>query len=415
MKTTNFLLSIKKQATILASLILLFLVGCGGDYQLGLPPQHGNPPPPPVVVSVENLNGASIIHFKAPVQYDILAITATYEINNVERVVRTSIFNNTLKVEGFGRAGEHTVFLRTVDNSRNESVPVPVTVNPLTPPVELIFETLNVLDAFGGISVSWENAEQSNIIVSVSVQDEFGIWGSLQNFFSSERYGRGTIRGMDTLETAFRIQVRDRWDNFSEVLEVVRTPMFEEELPKRRFREVAPLPRDAPHLGAFNVGRIWNGNVAASGEIFHSQTMAEPGWFITFDMGQLAQLSRFRMWQRRGGAAHPHTFQHNNLFRYTVYGAEEITLEMRLSGCTDGWTRLVDVVAHRPSGRLPGDFVLSDEDREFADRGEEIEIPIEAPPVRFIRILMIETWGGGYTYQIQEIDFYGRVIEAFFP
>ena len=414
MKTTNFLLSIKKQATVLASLILLFLVGCSGDYQLGLPPQHGNPPPPPVVVGVENLNGAAIIHFKAPVQYDILAITATYEINNVERVVRTSIFNNTLKVEGFGRAGEHTVLLRTVDNSRNESEPVSVTINPLAPPIELIFETLDVVDSFGGISVSWENANRNNIMVSVFAKDEFGLWGNLHNFFSSEMYGRGTIRGLDTLETAFRVQLRDRWDNFSDILEVVRTPLFEEHLPRSRFREVTPLPRDAPTLGAMAVSRIWNGNVTVADQIWHSQNMPEPGWFVTFDMGQLAQLSRFRIWQRRG-VNHQFTFQHNNLYRYTVYGAEEITLEMRLSGCRDGWTRLVDVVSHRPSGHPPGNLVLTDEDREFANHGEEIEIPIEAPPVRFIRIFMAETWGQGYTYQIQQIDFYGQIIEAFFP
>ena len=410
-------------------MILLFLVGCGSDNPLGLPPQHGNPPPPPVVVSVDNLPGAAIIHFQAPEQYDLLAITATYEIHGIERIVRASIFNNSLRVEGFGSIAPQTVMLRSVDNSRNESAPVAVTVNPLTPPVETIFETLEVRESFGGIRVNWENAEQNNIIVSVDVQDEFGVWNTVQNFFSSERYGTGTVRGLDPQETAFRVVIRDRWDNLSPRYNFVGTPWHEEQLPRRRFREVLRLPGDVFVHGNLYVHRMWNGNFVAAGEVFHTRvpTPAElelnatftlapqpPDGAVTFDLGQLAQLSRFRLWQRRG-TNHQFSFQHNNIRRYSVFGATEITDAMRETGSLDYWIHLIDVVGHRPSGGGIG-APLTQEDRDFADMGEEIEIPIEAPPVRFIRILMeAPSWGGGSIFQIQEIEFWGEILEAFFP
>ena len=426
MKTTF----LKKQAIALTLLITLFLIGCG-DNQLGLPPQHGNPPPPPVVVSVDNLPGAAIIHFQAPAQYDLLAITATYEIHGTERIVRASIFNNSLRVEGFGSTDPQTIMLRSVDNSRNESAPVAVTVNPLTPPVETIFETIDVRESFGGIRVNWENAAQNNIIISVAAQDEYGIWNTVQHFFSSERYGTGTVRGLPPLETAFRITVRDRWDNFSEVHTFVGTPWFEQELPVSRFREVLPrLPGDAFVHGNLYVRRMWSRDFVTAGDVFHTRVpnaaelenealfMEAPQWpheaAVTFDLGQLARVSRFRLWQRRG-ANHQFSFQHNNIRTYSVYGAAELTPEMRETGSLAYWTHLVDVVGHRPSGGGIGS-PLTQEDRDFADMGEEIEIPIEAPPVRYIRILMrAPSWGGGNIFQIQEIEFWGEILEAFFP
>ena len=404
--------SIGIQATALVFLMSLLLIGCGDEQQRGVPPLHSNPPLPPTLVSVDNLNGAAIIHFEAPVQYDIMAITATYELNGVERVVRASMFSNTLKVEGFGATGDFTVWLRTVDTSRNESEPVAVTVSPLTPPVELIFETLTTVTTFGGIAVFWENIFENNIIVSVQAQDEFGYWNSVQSFFSSEMYGRGTVRGMDPVETNFRIVVRDRWDNFSDVYAVTTTPWAEERLNPVHFRTVTPLPNDAPQLGAWAINRIWNGNTTTQNDnAWHSQeNLADQDWFITFDLGQLANLSRFRLWQRPG-----FFFTHNNLRRYSLYGATEITLDMRQSGCRDGWTHLVDVVSHRPSGpfNLAQLSPLSAEDNEFARAGEEIEFPLGVPSVRYIRIFLQESWGGGRTYQIQEIHFWGEVLEIF--
>jgi hypothetical protein len=196
------------------------------------------------------------------------------------------------------------------------------------------------------------------------------------------------------------------------VYDFTGTPWFEEQLNRHRFREVIALPGDAPHSGNMFPSRMWNGNLVAAAEIFHTQTMPTPGWYVTFDLGQLAQLSRFRLWQRRG-ANHQFSFIHNNLRRYTMFGATEITAEMRATGSREGWIHLIDVVGHRPSGNMPSGPVTQ-EDRDFADRGEEIEIPIEAPPVRFIRIFMEETWGGGNIYQIQEIEFWGEVLETFF-
>ena len=419
MKTVKFLFLAGKQATVLAFLMLVFLAGCGDDNRLGLPSQHGNPPPPPTVVEIDNLNGAAIIHFQAPPVDDIVAITATYMINDVERVVRASIHNNTLLVDGFGRAGEHTVFLRTVDASRNESVPVPVTVNVLTPPVVTIFESLQIQPTFGGLFVTWENEHRNNIIIHISVQDEFGDWNVVHSFFSSEQEGRGTMRGFNDDPREFRIQVRDRWDNFSEVLSIVETPFFEERISPDFFHEITPallgvaggIWGDTPNWNASMTPRMMWTTPGNHGQQWHSAANMAEGqdWFVSFGLGQLAELSRFHIWQR--SSTQSWIFAHNNLRKYSLYGAPEITIDMRLNGGRYGWTHLVDVVAHRPSGpytvlQVP----LTPEDIAFALQGEEIEFPPGLPPVRYIRIFLKETWSGVRTFQISDIQFWGRVI-----
>ena len=414
MKTTNFLFFIKKQATVLACLMLLSLVGCAESNQLGLPPQHGNPPPPPVVVSVDNLPGAAIIHFTAPLQYDILAVTATYHTNDVERIVRASIFNNSLKVEGFGVAAPHTVYLRTVDNSRNESAPVAVTVHPLTPPVEIIFGTIEVNPTFGGIWIGWENELRNNIVVSVSIEDEFGHWVPIEHFFSSEVNGRGAIRGLPEQETEFRIQVRDRWDNFSDVLRATETPWFEERIDPQFFHIMSPaMVDDAPLWAAgMHVANIWNGNITTDGNMWHTANLPpDQDWFMTFSLGQLAELSRFRTWQRRG-SNDTWSFSHNNMRRYSIYGAVEVTHDMRINGGREGWIHLMDVVSHRPSGPYnAAQLPLTQEDRDFAAAGEEVEFPIGIPPVRYLRFFLNESWSGGRIFQMTEIHFWGRTID----
>ena len=435
MKTVKFLFSAGKQATLLAFLILLSFVGCDdGSHQLGLPPQSGTPPSPPIVTNITNLPGAAIIQFEAPAEYDILTITAAYVVNDIEYEVSTSIFNNELRVEGFGTTNAYTVTLRTVNTSRLESTTVTVTVNPLTPPIHTIFESLQARDSWGGLRLSWENAYRNNIMLNVEVQDEGGFWTTVDNFFTTERYGRGTIRGLDPVETNYRITVFDRWGNVSDHFLFTGTPWREEALCKSRFREVIRLPGDAfVSPAAMTVSMIWSNDRNTSSQAFHTRNASaaeiaalppeapqqnmETG--VTFDMGQIAELSRFRFFQRTGGMANPQfAFQHNNLMRYSMYGALEITPQMRATGSMAYWTHLVDVVAHRPSGNPPGG-IRTREDLDFALAGEEIEFldadgnSIRTPPVRFIRIVMKgPTWGGGTVKQIQEIDFWGDILET---
>lgn len=396
MKTYKKLYSI----FILSGILLLGVNSCSDDTKLGLTPQDGNPPSPPTVKSVENTNGAATIYYEPPTDPDLLYVMAAYTINGVEYSSKSSPYKGNVKVEGFGKEGDYEIELVSVDKSQNKSTPVKVTISPLEPPYLTIYKSLKVVPSFGGIRVTWDNPTESNIIVGVVHKDSIGDWVDLDNFYTSAKVGIGTIRGMDTIPVTFGINIRDRWDNYSQRLEQPEKPYYEMQLSKDKFREVSPiLPNDAPSMSSYPVRYIWDGNTTHN--CYHSEDSAVDR-FVTFDMGQTALLSRFKMWQRTESDSF--IYSHNNLKRYTVYGCTEITAKMRETGSLDGWTHLYDAVTHKPSGEGP----VTAEDKEYILNGDEHEFPLEIPPVRYIRILMLETWSGGTITQIGEMTFWGQ-------
>lgn len=404
---------IKKGSSILTLLCLLCLAGCGQEEKIGLDPTDNIAPGIPTQIEVENTNGGAIIRFVAPKDDDLLCVVATYMINGVERTTKASPYVNKLKVDGFGKEGDYQITLKSVDKSRNESEVVPITIHPLTPPVELIYKSLKVVDSFGGVKLSWENDTESNIIVEAYEKDGDD-WTSIENFYSSTKDGKATIRGYDPEPVSFRFRIRDRWDNYSEFLETTNLPLEEVQLDKAKFRTVVALPGDAPSHGSLTIDKIWDGNTTSS--CYHGGSdNTDIGRTITFDMGVVAKVSRFKMWQRTESAAW--IYSHNNLKHYVIYGCNEITEEMRSGGYEsdnglmyptfEGWTEIADVWCYKPSGDSGN---VTNEDKEYILNGDEHEIDINAPAFRYVRIYMLENWSGGTIAQIGEMTFWGQVV-----
>ncbi len=412
MKRMNYNSRIK--GCLSAILLSLFcLAGCGQDEKIGLDPTDSVAPGVPTNISVENTSGGAIISFTAPKDDDLLCVVATYMINGIERTAKASPYTNKLKVEGFGEEGSYQVTLKSVDKSRNESEPVQVTVNPTTPPVKIIFTTLKVMDSFGGVKLSWVNPTEANIIVEAFRKDGDD-WTSVENFYSSAKEGKGTIRGYAPEPVTFKFRIRDRWDNYSDFMETDNLPLEEVQLDKSKFREITALPGDVTPMSSLPISNIWDGNTVS--KCFHAAGTKGIGMAITFDMGQLAKVSRFKMWQRTESPAW--IYSHNNLKHYIIYGCNEITEEMRDSGregedgdtypTFEGWTEILDTWCYKPSG---DSGQVTNEDKEYILNGDEHEVPIDAPAFRYVRIYMLENWSGGTIPQIGEMTFWGQIIE----
>jgi len=409
-----------KLAVCLSSAVaigVLFLTACGQDERIGLDPTDNIAPGVPTQISVENINGGALINYTPPKDDDLLCIVATYTINGIERQTKASPYVNQLKVDGFGAIGEYPVTLKAIDKSKNESEEVAITVSPLTPPVEFVYQSLKIVDSFGGVSITWENPTQDNIILEVFKKDGDD-WVSLENFYSSVKNGTAKIRGLDPEPITLGYRIRDRWDNYSLMLEQENTPLYEEQLDKSLFNEIERLPGDCEAMSGLPVRYIWQGDNA--NDCFHSVTSSDNpaiGRCITFDMGQLAKISRFKMWQRRSGYTWLYT--HNNLKRYIIYGCEALTDAMYQGGevhddgitypTFEGWTKIADITCYKPSGDSGN---VTNEDIEYILNGDEHEIDIEAPAFRYVRIHMLENWSGGTYAQIGEMTFWGQPMNA---
>ena len=415
---------------ILFMLAMVTLISCSEDNERGLKPADGVAPAAPVVKNIKNANGEAVIFYEVPKDKDLLYVVATY--NNNETSVRTtkaSVYVDSVVVNGFGRAGTYNVTLKSVDRSGNESTPVEVKVEPTTPPVMAIYETLKPLASWGGIKLSWINETQANVIVTIKVKDNNDEWVDSESIYSNSYEGIGSVRGLEAVEQNFRIVVRDRFDNFSEEMPFTCTPWREEQLDRLKFKEVPRLPGDC--LLNQPLRNIWDGvkNIEGSGFLHgNARDGGGIGRFVTFDLGKTTKLSRYKYYQR---LFERFTYNHNNIKEWKMYGCTEITDDMynktdvsadvlggRFGETADeynawvedqieGWTLIEDAKCYRPSGIETGGN-YTNEDLEYITKGDEHEIDLEVPPVRYIRILFISNWSGGVVPQISEMEFWGQ-------
>jgi hypothetical protein len=149
---------------------------------------------------------------------------------------------------------------------------------------------------------------------------------------------------------------------------------------------------------------LWNGNISPNAwSMIHSSenNTIWPIWY-TFDMGVVANLSRFKYWQRLDDA---YIYSHGNMETWEMWGRSD---EPNNSGSWDGWILLQSCRSIKPSGLPLG--VKSAEDVEYAQKGEEYEFPVGLPPVRYIRVKVLSTFSGNKFIHTQQMWFWGQII-----
>ena len=166
------------------------------------------------------------------------------------------------------------------------------------------------------------------------------------------------------------------------------------EVNKSLFQELH-LPTDIGSEYGWILSHLWD-NVIGQDQGFHTGGYGLPQWF-TFDMGQIAELDNFRLWQRESAL-----YNVGNPKVFEVWGSNNPAAD----GTWDSWTKLQTFTSYKPSGSPPGQN--SDEDRAFAQAGEKFNFPAGIPNLRYIRIKVLETWGGVNYIHLTELSFFKR-------
>src|SRR5690554_4086921 len=131
------------------TLVFFVAVGCT-EIENWFDPTDDIPPGAVTNVLVENLHGGVRITYTLPDDDDLLGIKALYSFNEIHEGELFST-GDTIEIHGFPNTLERVVRLISIDESFNESEAVEIKINPLTPPVELIRESLVVTPTFGGL------------------------------------------------------------------------------------------------------------------------------------------------------------------------------------------------------------------------------------------------------------------------
>ncbi|GHT58884.1 hypothetical protein AGMMS50239_04300 [Bacteroidia bacterium] len=356
-------------------------------------------------VQVENIPGGAVFTYDMPDDVDIQYVKAVYVSNNVQKEARASAYVNTIKIEGFGDTNERTVKLYAVNRKEKISEPVERSIQPLTPPIRLVQESLQPDVDFGGFVISFQNETKTDLAIIALARDS-----ATQNFveydafYTSMEEGKFSVRGLPDKPNDFGMYIVDRWNNYSDTIFFTLTPWREDYLDKTLF-----LYKTVQGDVGFNYyngtpQKAWNNNVS-NGDYAHTNFPEEFPHRLTIDLGVDVKLSRFKFWQRPGADV---LYQHGAPKVYRIYGRQDDPGAGNIDNIFEGWTLLMDCYSVKPSGLPLGQN--SGEDEEYQALGEEFSFPrVDLPIVRYIRFEMLESWSGMKCSTIGEVTFWGEI------
>ncbi len=238
-------LSLLKQRFILTlkSLLILILLSSCDEQSWHQDLIPGIPPQPVTNVSVISEAGKAQISYDLP-DKNVLYIMAEYETREgVKMDAKASRYVQSLTVEGFARAGAYDVSLYSVGLNEERSDPVVVSVEVNEPPVVATFETMDVVEDFGGITVQAVNEFEGELVFEVFTKDEHGDLSLDHAYYTKQKNIRFSARGYAAEQQEFYIAMRDRWGNGTDTLSMELLPFFEQKLDRNLMEEVR-LPTD---------------------------------------------------------------------------------------------------------------------------------------------------------------------------
>ena len=365
-------------------------------------------------VKAINIPGGAEISYDLPSSQNLLYVEAIVETPQGKVFnYKASSYNTKITVLGLPSSNEQVVNIYSVSKSGVKSAPTVVKINPLEPPYITAFKSINPKEDFGGIRILFENETKADLAFFVGYFEDDGTFIDYDAYYTALEGGKYAYRGLPTEERKFGFYVRDRWDNFSDTIFATLTPLYEEMLEKELFKAMN-LPGDGPFYDPnqqsnIRMNFLWDtyysqdwsdpyisGNTHYRHFATNKNIIDEPASF-TFDLGQVAQLSRVRI---------------NHYYRYINRGARKYEIwghatTPPIDGSWDTWTKLGEIEQVKPSN-LPGDTEqYGPGDAENWLSGDNFDFDTELPAVRYIRIKSLEDWRGFTDWAATEITFYG--------
>ena len=196
-------------------------------------------------------------------------------------------------------------------------------------------------------------------------------------------------------------------DTFSTSASIQEVQMLQHEgdLDKSLFSELN-LPGDGvkQNLPGMKLANLWSGVLQGDQEA--------GGWYrlnngltfpmrFQFDLGVQAKLNSFTMWQRGVFDQQSLVYANANVKTWEIWGSNNPAPD----GSFDGWVKVKHCEGYKPSGTPVG--TRTSEDIAYAQGGDTFTIPADMPPVRYIRLNILEIYGSQSTMFISEVSLNG--------
>ena len=393
---------------VIVILLSLLATTCSDDTDHG---PYGSDDVSPGIVTVNdivNTAGGAVVYFTPPVDEDLLYIKAKFQDENqLEREVIVSAVIDSLSIVGFAQEGLYPVDVIAVDRGENQSEAVTIQISPLEAPIHAILGSMVGTQDFGGINISYENPTRAEVSLNMSTIDDDGNIVFRESFYTSQANNSYSFRGYDPEPIVFVIYVEDKWGNQTETRSFEVTPL-EDMFMEKAFWAIQTMPGDESFSEyGFSANQMWDGYWSNQWNCGHTNFLSLPHQ-LTLDLGQIAKLNRFKLFQRGG----TELYKHGNPKNFKIFGRED------LAGLPiydpddpgDGWIDMGSFESFKPSGLPPGSNTA--EDYEFQDNGEDFVFDFDARQhtIRYIRFVNIESWNNQMVTVIGELSFWGTLI-----
>jgi Domain of unknown function/Domain of unknown function (DUF4959)/Domain of unknown function (DUF5126) len=400
------------------SILSLQLVSCKPDDGDHVPVSTDKTKPGIITnIQVINYNGGAHIIYTLPNSDNLLYVIAKYQIRNgVSRETKASYFTDTITVEGFAKSADYLITLNVVTRANVQSDPITVKVHPDTPPYLLVRQSTTLGNDFGGVNIQSLNPLLSQVGLVVLAFDK-----SLNDLEIQDQHYTNvdtinySLRGYSTDTRAFGVYITDQYGNVSDTLKQNITPIFEELLDKSKFSEFT-LPTDSKlyTVVPWPVHNLWDGISDGSANGWHTDLASVAPFTCTFNVGASYKLSRFILWERPDNAdGSTYAFEHGNPKYFTIWGSDvanpadvQLPVSSPVGTVLGDWVNLGNYTyPNPPSGLAP--HAHNAADNAFVLAGVNFNIPLNAPPIHFIRFAVGQTWDSTPFAHIMELSFYG--------
>jgi len=368
-------------------------------------------------VKVNNYNGGAYITYSLPNSANILYVLAKYQIRNgVSRETKSSYYTDTVNVEGFAKEADYEVTLYSVSRANVMSDPIKVNVHPKTPPYLLVRNALSMQADFGGINLQALNPLLKEVGVILTAFDPALNAMEVQDqHYTKTDTVMYSVRGYKSEARNFGAYVTDRFGNVSDTLKKTLTPLPEELLDKGKF-STYQLPSDSKIGFGWVLSNIWDNNINPSS----SGWCTEPGAVLppfvgTWDVGRSHKLSRFILWQK-SDSDQKFAFGQGNPKFFTLWGSNvarprdsQLPMSSPVGTVIGDWINLGNFRFPDPPSGLPA-LSHNAADNAFVAAGVNFNMPLSAPPVKYLRFATRETWSGGNFALFLELSLYGQPL-----
>lgn len=358
--------------------------------------------------SITPINGGATITYTIPNDPDILYIMAEYERNGKIFTDKSSVYKNSLTIEGFHNVDKVQAKLYKVNRREQKSEALVVEFEPLESLINIAQKSLKVQAAFGGVLASWDNPEATELGVHLMVKDTTGnseVLTTGEMYYSTIKNEKHTFRTYDPVETDFAIAFEDKWGNISDTTWFTITPLFETMVPKpyADFRSTIPYDNTSNlSTTQFSINNLWDNIVNTSGHGWLTQS-GNSGLSITIDLKRVAKLSRI--------VRHPYhinsLYGQANITDFEAWGIDKIDYEKLKDlpywldefSVRAGAIKGVDRTTVLPDRTFKDDWqylgrntvplgLTSAQQNAMSASGVESEVPLDAKPVRYVRIFV---------------------------